>query len=197
MNAPGGLSVLVLCTANVCRSPVAQAELEARLDPALFRIQSAGLNAIDGQERDPLTVRRIQALGGDTRTRSRAVTLDLVRTADLILTMTVAQRGKLVELAPERVRSAFTLRELELVARRLLADTDTLHQVRDLVGAFAVHRGEAVARSSRDLDIRDPTGRRARDYETAFEAIRVSCDAISTLFERVDPAHLVPVSRGG
>ena len=43
--------ILVLCTGNICRSPVAAAMLAARLPDK--RIESAGLGAMEGQGVEP------------------------------------------------------------------------------------------------------------------------------------------------
>lgn len=45
--------ILVICTANICRSPVAQVMLNTMLAGKNVHIQSAGTRAVDGNRADP------------------------------------------------------------------------------------------------------------------------------------------------
>jgi protein-tyrosine-phosphatase len=84
-------NVLFVCTGNTCRSPLAEAITRAQLDRrgwAHVRVASAGLSAHDGDPATPEAVvvagRRGVDLSGH---RSRALTREIVRWADLVLAM--------------------------------------------------------------------------------------------------------------
>ncbi|HUN36307.1 MAG TPA: hypothetical protein VMU95_30290 [Trebonia sp.] len=107
-------SILLLCSANVCRSVMAQALLARRLGapaaPAV--VTSAGL--LDSGRRPPPEVLSVMAamgidVGGH---RSRLVTADDVATADLIIGLAREHVRHAVVLAPRSWPRAFTLREL-------------------------------------------------------------------------------------
>ena len=86
MSAP----VLMVCTGNICRSPIAQALLERAL-PGIA-VASAGTNAMVGQSADPLAVQLMDERGIDLRAHvASALTDDRIFDAGLILTMTHAQ----------------------------------------------------------------------------------------------------------
>jgi len=83
--------VLMVCTGNICRSPMAAGLLRHRLPPALQGravVNSAGTHALHGHQAEPLAVKAMAAAGIDIRDhRARHITREMVRQADLILTM--------------------------------------------------------------------------------------------------------------
>ena len=82
-------NVLIVCHANVCRSPAAERLFKSRQDargaqPIAFR--SAGLRAIDGYAMDPVMRRLLEERGVESGAhRARRLDGKLVRDADLIL----------------------------------------------------------------------------------------------------------------
>lgn len=86
-------SILIVCTANICRSPMAEAQLRHLLEeadvPGEWRVSSAGTWASDGLPASESGVLVMQEQGLDTSAHlSRAVNEAIVAEADLILTMT-------------------------------------------------------------------------------------------------------------
>jgi protein-tyrosine phosphatase len=106
--------VLMLCTANVCRSPMAQALLARRLAtlgrPATVR--SGGMLS-EGEPPRPEVVAAMAARGLDVSAhRSHRVSPADLDRADLTLAMTRGNLRHAVVLAPAAWPRAFTLREL-------------------------------------------------------------------------------------
>ncbi|MGC3873539.1 low molecular weight protein-tyrosine-phosphatase [Halomonas sp. GXIMD04776] len=94
-------SILVVCTANICRSPVAEALLKARL-PRL-RIESAGIavGKFVGHGAAPLAQELAEADGLDLSAHhAKQINRDMIEAADLILVMSEGQRQKISELSP-------------------------------------------------------------------------------------------------
>jgi protein-tyrosine-phosphatase len=83
--------VLLVCTGNTCRSPMAEGILESLLPPDLagnVRIVSAGTGALRGTPPAALAVSTLAAEGIDIRGhRSAELTADLVRESDLVIGM--------------------------------------------------------------------------------------------------------------
>ncbi len=100
-------SVLVVCTANICRSPVAAALLSGHLKAqGLGRrvlVHSAGTGvAASGAPADPRMVALAAQRGVALRRhRSRAVDKDLLTSVDLILGMEQVHLDAVIDLAPE------------------------------------------------------------------------------------------------
>jgi protein-tyrosine phosphatase len=154
--------LLVVCTANVARSPLAEAMLRERLGGEGVGFASAGTRAREGlpaaEGSSDLAAERGLDLSDH---RSRAVTAKLVEVADLVLTMSERQRDVCTPLAPGTAGRVFTLREFV----RLLEAVDTtdaptapsprLHWLRDQAH---LARPRAVPAPGRE-DIADPIGR--------------------------------------
>ncbi len=82
--------VLFVCTGNTCRSPLAVAALLDALGPDVsrFEVRSAGTGARTGDPASPPSVAVAAAHGIDlSEHRSRQLTPELVRAADVVLVM--------------------------------------------------------------------------------------------------------------
>lgn len=109
--------ILIVCTANICRSPMAAALLRQRLAglglAGEVEVKSAGVFAQEGQEasRPAITVlaERNVPLSGH---RSLAVSLELLAEADIVLVMEEAHRRSLFYLAPQHLGKVFLLAEM-------------------------------------------------------------------------------------
>lgn len=82
--------VLIVCHANICRSPMAEALLRAnaRIQEAGIHVHSAGLAAMDGNRADGVVSDMLARQGIDVSAhRSRRITVDMIRAAQLVLVM--------------------------------------------------------------------------------------------------------------
>lgn len=91
--------VLFVCRANICRSPMAEAMLNALAQDAgiELRAESAGVAALKGEAMDPSARAVLEEIGifaGDHH--ARQVTPALVADVDLVLTMSGRQRAELL-----------------------------------------------------------------------------------------------------
>jgi len=105
-------SVLVVCEGNVCRSPYACALL-ARALPQI-RFSSAGTHALTGEGADPLVADMARERGVELSAHvASPLTDERVRDADLILTMTRAQREQIEAAWPYARGKVYRLGENE------------------------------------------------------------------------------------
>ncbi|GAA3828407.1 adenylyl-sulfate kinase [Nocardioides panacisoli] len=111
------LSVLFVCTANICRSPYM--ELRARSlmanasDAPLIEFASAGTHGFREHPADP-TMAEVMAARGVPQKQidaftSRRLSRKLVETADLVLTAEGTHRAYVLEEVPASFRKVFTL----------------------------------------------------------------------------------------
>ncbi|MEO0009800.1 MAG: low molecular weight phosphotyrosine protein phosphatase [candidate division WOR-3 bacterium] len=102
--APKFFNILVVCTGNSCRSPLAAAMLRHELAGFPVRVESAGIAAITGMPASP-AVQQVAAEMGLELSSHRAKTVDpgLLGWADLILVMERRHSDWISRLAPEAV----------------------------------------------------------------------------------------------
>jgi protein-tyrosine phosphatase len=96
-------SVLMICTGNLCRSPIAEALLKAAAAQSGRRLEvaSAGIAALEGEPAAADAVALLAGRGLDIGAhRARQVTLPMARRHDLILVMEAAQKSFMEENWP-------------------------------------------------------------------------------------------------
>jgi len=95
-------SVLVVCVGNVCRSPVGERKLRAKLEDTSVTVSSAGLGALVGQGPDDRTiaVAAEHGLSLDGHV-ARQFTPEMGRGSDLILVMEAVHKNAIAWQAPE------------------------------------------------------------------------------------------------
>jgi protein-tyrosine phosphatase len=160
--------VLLVCTGNVCRSPVAQQLLRAELDARLPRVQavrvrveSAGTAAAVGWDIDPLAAHVLTERGGSAEgLRARQLTAGQLRDTDLALVMTLSHGRACVRLDPASAPRVHTLRGAARLLEGLEAAgpgaEDVVARGRALVNHLATYETELPPDA--DLDIPDPVG---------------------------------------
>ncbi|MEQ1439447.1 low molecular weight protein-tyrosine-phosphatase [Fontimonas sp. SYSU GA230001] len=94
--------IIVICTGNICRSPMAEALLRARLGARVQVVASAGTGALVGYPADPLAVEVAAEHGLDLAAhRAQQATLPLLASMDLVLTLDQTHSDWLNRLYPQ------------------------------------------------------------------------------------------------
>lgn len=100
--------ILVVCTGNICRSPVAAAMLKAHLPDR--KIDSAGLGARVGEGVEPTAQSLAEADGLDLNDhQARQLTGEMLQQADLVLVMSDGHRRAVGNVAPETLGKTLRL----------------------------------------------------------------------------------------
>lgn len=201
--------VLVLCAANVCRSPLAELilkrELSGRDD---IRIVSAGTKVRAPSEICELVAARDGSgawLAEAQSHRARPVTVDLLRGASLILVADREVRSEVVRSAPEVRDRVFTLREAAFLAEGFEPEEPARRA--GIVSRFAMHldrtralRGRPARRRSRcrrrrEVDwssIQDGHGRSARRHAIAVDGVEAALSEVATALIGMRGARRLP-----
>ncbi|MFQ5905871.1 MAG: L-threonylcarbamoyladenylate synthase [bacterium] len=97
--------ILIVCTGNACRSPMAEGMLREMTPEPLRRkliVASAGTAPLEGSPPTTSAIKAARELGADiSGLVSRQLNREMISSADLILTMEQAHRDKVAELVPE------------------------------------------------------------------------------------------------
>ncbi len=117
------LTILTVCTGNICRSPLAEVLLRQRLEPLGVRVHSAGTHALEGHGMPEEALELVTQGGADSAIalahRARYLVEPYVADADLVLTMAREHRSAVVKMMPAALRRTFTLREFARLASTL------------------------------------------------------------------------------
>jgi protein-tyrosine phosphatase len=164
--------ILLVCTANICRSAMAEAIARAMLHSSDLPVTtgSAGVRALTGHPMAPHAIAALDRLGLDGRAhRARGLDLDLVRSADLLLTMEAAHAGVAAGLDPAAAHRTFTLPEFAALAHgagQRRYRSDTVERARAIVQSAAARRAQG-----RPLEVQDPYGGPPEGYHACAETL--------------------------
>lgn len=159
-------SILVVCTGNVCRSPIAEgmlrAILQTRFGDAAPSVASAGTAGWVGSAADPSSIAAAAELGIDISAhRARHLEAHDVADVSLVLAMATEHRDAASRLLPGAVGRIFTLKELVRLLEDL-AEAPPSGQPDDVlaaqVSAADASRFGAIRDLRRDEDVMDPLG---------------------------------------
>lgn len=178
-------TILVVCTGNVCRSPLLERLLQRAMDerygPGQVPVRSAGTGALVGHGMDERSAGVLAALGGsDEGFVARRLTKEMVSRAALILTATRDHRAEVVRLDPRAMKRAFTFGELASILRHLdpaelAADDggsgDPTERLARLVALAASRRGLHRPGSWDEFDLADPYRREDAAYTELRAAV--------------------------
>ncbi|MFF8399119.1 low molecular weight phosphatase family protein [Streptomyces sp. NPDC016172] len=178
--------VLVVCTGNLYRSPLAECLLRHQLldHRQVIHVSSAGTRAVAGV---PAAAAVTSFLAGrglrPCGVGSRRLTEDMVENADLVLGAAREHREAAVRLSPVRALSrAFTFREFARLARSedAVGTLDPAARFAALVQGAAARRGAVSARMG-DVDVKDPLGAPPPQVQQCLVQIEEAVERIAAL----------------
>lgn len=177
--------VLFICTANYCRSPMAQQLLRTALDGRFgangWVVESAGLDTPIPTGLHELAAAVLAERGTDVRPHTPvAVTAAMIGGADLILTATRRHRAAIVRVVPAAVGKTFTVKQF---ARYCSAASDVTGADAGALGrALVVEAKAARARlqpvPAEEDDLADPMGYPLAAFQVCGAELQSSIDAM-------------------
>jgi protein-tyrosine-phosphatase len=163
-------TILTICTANICRSPMMEILFRERLDPQRFEIASAGVRGWEDAPIDSMVVLELARLGHEaTGHHSRALDAHHVEQADLVLTAAREHRGAVLAMSPRALRKTFTLREFASLIEGVESTS-----LEDLVADASRRRSMAPA----DVDVPDPYMREPEVHHQVADEIAAAVDVV-------------------
>lgn len=151
-------SVLLVCTGNSCRSIMAEGILKKylkELGKGDIEVISAGVHAIDGIGPTKETIEVMGKEGIDVSgLRSKALTNELIKKADLVLVMAAHHMDDIITRAPEAARKIHLLKQFGI---------------------------KCEAQACEDMDIADPIGKDRDFYEEVLLIIKKELKRIAQI----------------
>jgi protein-tyrosine phosphatase len=197
-------SILVVCTGNVCRSPIAEgilrSILQTRFGDAAPSVASAGTAGWVGSAADPSSIAAAAELGIDISAhRARQLRADEVRSAELVIAMASEHGETATRSAPEAGGSVFALKELVL----LLEALPPVSSIGDPSVALAGRVREAgrlrrdrIGEWTRPEGVEDPLGMRLEGFRAVARDLDSWCARLADgLFGRA-PARTAAAAQG-
>lgn len=205
--------VLIVCTANVCRSPYLAGVLTAKFAELglsdRVEVGSRGTRAVANAAACSFAVERIPEVADH---RSQLLLPKDVRSADLILTATVAERSVVAQAVPGARTRSFTIREalaldaIEATEYASAASSDRsrlrllgqrLHDRRGLIPVsmsqrpvrpsrwrFSLPRTRPPGSLANELDVPDCHGEGAAAHAALFSELDGAADRLVDLLKR-------------
>jgi protein-tyrosine phosphatase len=159
--------VLFVCTGNICRSPMAERMMLARLpEDADIIVRSAGTHALVDYPMDALAAQVAREYGADPDEHAaREASAGVIARADLVLTATTAHRDEILTRVPQALRRVFTMREFVRLGRALpvaappvVSPVVSDEYLGSRIAEVAAQRGQVPAPEPGADDIGDPFG---------------------------------------
>lgn len=183
-------SILTVCTGNICRSPLAEQLLRARLEAAGVPVvvSSAGTRALVDHDMTLQAAELAGVYGAPAGTHAaRLLTEPLIAAADLVLTASREHRAEVVALHPRASRYTFTLNQFARLVTTALAEglpaagasADPADTLRAFVRDAAALRGTVQPGRPDEDDIIDPYRQAQEVYDQAGEAINAAVNTIT------------------
>lgn len=186
--------VLFVCTANQCRSPLAEYllrdalravgvaasafddEMSSGVSTGGWAIGSAGTRTAGGRPMDPaaLAVLAERDIDGSGFV-GRALTPQLVRDADLVLAATRDHRGAIAQLVPAALSRLFTIQQFGYLAAAAEPGsvTDPVAGGSDLLVRARAARSQVAGRGADD-DLADPVGQPVDQFRLCADTLDVA-----------------------
>jgi len=179
----GGFRILLVCTGNICRSPMAEQMLRQKLkDSNHIVVDSAGVFAMEGKDMpDEAASSLLKNNYAPSKHKAKQLTAELVDSADLILTAEQDHRSDVVRTSPRANRYTFTFKEFANLNRYLEDPTreepfDKPKDLQDKVRITASTRGYAPVIT--DLDLADPYLKPSQAYDDTAESLEQLLDEV-------------------
>ncbi len=187
------LRVLFVCTANHCRSPIAEQLLQSAITQRFagkgeWAVESAGTDIPGPWPLHPsaatVLAERIPAVAEHY---SRQLKPAMIQRADLVLTATRKHRGIVVSSVPAAVGRTFTILQFARLCEQVspITGVEPGEAGRLLIVEAKLARSSLQPVPGEDDDLPDPMGRGLAEFEVCADRVQ---DAVDRILRPLTPA---------
>jgi protein-tyrosine phosphatase len=183
-------TILMVCTGNICRSPMAEGFLRRELQQRAVEGISVESSGLSGWEGSPPTPEAVEALAeyelDISAHQARRLTRDMAERAELVVAMSAEHREGMAQLVPSAAPRTFTIKELVYVLESSPVQAvrgSAAQQLKASVKAASAFREHEPDLELMDEDIADPLGLGIESFRaTAWELEDLSRRLAGALF---------------
>ena len=183
------IEIVVMCTGNICRSPMGEALLRERLETGGVdaRVSSVGL-LLDDRPADPHAIDEMAERGLDiTSHRSRIIDGEMAEEIDLLIGMEQRHVREAVLLHADLFTRAYTLPDL--VARAESVGPRADRSMDEWLAELGEGRRRTdLFRQDRRLEVADPIGKSKKAFHRTAEEISALIERFVVLAWSDEPA---------
>lgn len=188
--------VLIVCTANHCRSPIGEQLLEFAIDqrfatPDQWEVESAGTDIPGPWPLHPSAASVLaERLPVVAEHYSRQLKPAMIQGADLVLTATRKHRGVVVSNVPAAVGRTFTILQFARLCDHVqpVSAVENGAAGRQLVVEAKLARSSLQPVPGDEDDLPDPMGRGFAEFEVCAERLQDAVDRILRPLGAVPPS---------
>ena len=181
----GDFKILLVCTANICRSAMAIQMLDHKISKNNVSLDSAGTHALNRSDMPPQAKQILDENGISQTTHiSKQLTSEILEQANLVLTATAEHKSEVVRTLVKANRFTYSILEFADLINFVNNPGDSDFQIGNPPKTLeeklqVVSSARGYINTARDRDVPDPYAKNLSDYRLVGDLLNQATDTIA------------------